>query len=224
MQIHTITRGPFNRYLIGDSGWILVDTGIPRTERMVLSALREYHVAPRELRLILLTHGHIDHAGAAAALKRLTGARVAIHERDRELVETGRVVVPAMWNPAVRAMAKPIDWVASLMRFPPVPADIVIHDEGLDLAEFGVRGRVIYTPGHTVGSISLVLDSGEAFVGDLGAGVGIGGGKARIPPAGNDRQQVLESWRRLFALNVTRIYPGHGPDLPASEMRAALGW
>lgn len=223
LQIHTITMGPFNRYLIGDSSWILVDTGIPRTEGLVLRALNSLHIGPHELQLILLTHGHIDHAGAAGALRSRTGASVAVHERDRELIETGKVDVPRMWNSAARVAARPIEWIASAMRMPPVPADVVIHDEGLRLDEFGVQGRVISTPGHTSGSVSLVLDSGQAFVGDLGVRTGGPGRKARIPPAGNDRQQVLDSWKRLLDLNVTRIYPGHGPDFDAAEMRDILG-
>lgn len=222
-QIHTITIGPVNRYLIGDGSWMLVDTGIPLTERMVLGALERLHIEPHELRLILLTHGHVDHAGAASILRRRTGAKLAIHESDRELVELGRVVVPQMWNPTARALVKPVMWIASLMRFAPAPVDIVIPDHGLELHDLGVRGRVIHTPGHTRGSVSLVLDSGEAFVGDLG-GVARGpGGRAGIPPAGNDRQQILESWKRLFELGITRIYPGHGPELSAAEMRAGLG-
>ena len=221
-QIHTVTIGAFNRYLIGDSSWMLLDTGIPGSKGMVLRALQRLGVEPQQVRLILLTHGHVDHAGAASALRELTGATLAIHEQDRKLVETGRVVAPKMWNPTARVIARPVEWIASLMRFTPVPVDLVIRDDGLRLDEFGVRGRVVHTPGHTSGSVSLVLDSGEAFVGDLGAAVRGPRRKAGIPPAGNDRQQILESWKRLFQLGVTRIYPGHGPDFSAAEMREAL--
>jgi glyoxylase-like metal-dependent hydrolase (beta-lactamase superfamily II) len=222
LQIHTITVGPVNRYLIGDSSWMLVDTGVPLTERMVLRALERLRIAPQQVQLILLTHGHVDHAGAASALKRRTGARLAIHESDLELIESGRVVVPRMWDATARVLVKPVEWIASMMRFPPVAADIVIGDGGLALHDLGVRGRVVHTPGHTSGSVSLVLDSGEAFVGDLG---GMGGPRrsAGIPPAGNDRQLILESWRRILELQVTHIYPGHGPSLSAAEMRAGLG-
>ena len=223
LQIHMITKGPFNRYLVGDSSWILVDTGIPRTEGLVLDALEKFGLKPQELRLIILTHGHIDHAGAASALHRLTGAPVAVHERDRELIETGKVAVPRMWNSLARVVARPIEWAASKMRMPPARADIVIKDDGLLLNEYGIQGRVVYTPGHTSGSVSLVLDSGDAVVGDLGTALGWPRRKVGIPPAGNDRDQVLESWRRLLGLNVTRIYPGHGPDFLAAEMRETLG-
>jgi glyoxylase-like metal-dependent hydrolase (beta-lactamase superfamily II) len=222
LQIHTITIGAFNRYLVGDEGWILIDAGIPYTAGRVERTLAWLGVDPREVRLILLTHGHIDHAGSASALQRLTGASVAIHERDRAWVESGYVAVPRMWGRVGQIAGRPIEWIARAMRFPPVQADVVIGDAGLSLESYGIHGRVIHTPGHTRGSVSLLLESGEAFVGDLGGGAHGPGRKPGIPPAGNDRNQILASWERLFREGVTTIYPGHGPLLPASAMRAAL--
>jgi len=221
-QIHTVSIGAFNRYLVGDERWILVDTGIPHTAGRVSRTLTRLRIEPRQVGLILLTHGHIDHAGSARALQMWTGAKVAIHERDRAWVEEGRVTVPRMWSRAGRIAALPVEWIARRMSFPPVCADVVIGDDGLSLEEYGIHGRVIPTPGHTWGSVSLLLDSGEAFVGDLGGMAG-SGGRARIPPAGDDPQQMFASWKRLFDAGVTTIYPGHGPSLPASTMRAALG-
>jgi glyoxylase-like metal-dependent hydrolase (beta-lactamase superfamily II) len=220
-QIHTITIGAFNRYLVGGEGWILVDTGIPFTAGRVQRTLARLGVDPGQVRLILLTHGHIDHAGSARALQQLTGAKVAIHELDREWVESGTVAVPRMWSRVAQVAGRPIEWIASVMRFPPVHADVVIGDEGLSLESYGIHGRVIPTPGHTPGSVSLVLESGEAFVGDLGGAHGPGR-QPRIPPAGNDRTQLLASWERLFRQGITTVYPGHGPSLPASAMRASL--
>jgi glyoxylase-like metal-dependent hydrolase (beta-lactamase superfamily II) len=49
----------------------------------------------------------------------------------------------------------------------PCPVEVSIRDSGLPLNDYGISGRIVYTPGHTKGSISVVLDSGEAFVGDL---------------------------------------------------------
>jgi len=222
-DIHTITIGAFNRYLVHDEGWILVDTGIPHTAGRVARTLQTLGVAPQQVKLILLTHGHIDHAGSVRALQELTGARVAIHHRDRELVETGRVVAPPMWNAAGRVVDAALARITRRMHFAPVQADIVIGDEGLSLVEFGIHGRVIHTPGHTWGSVSLLLDSGEAFTGDLGGMGGWWGADPRIPPAGDDPGQIVNSWKKLFAAGITTIYPGHGPSFPAQAMRDALG-
>ena len=222
-QIHVVTNGFYNRYLLHDEGWILVDTAVPHAAPRVMRTLQKLGVEPRQVKLILLTHGHVDHAGSARELQELTGARIAIHYRDQELVETGRVVAPPLWAPGGRVVNAALARITRRMHFPPVKADIVIGDEGLSLAEFGIHGRVIPTPGHTWGSVSLLLDSGEAFVGDLGGAGGWRGRAPRIPPAGDDPQEIVNSWKKLFAAGARTIYPGHGPSFPAQAMRQALG-
>jgi hydroxyacylglutathione hydrolase len=223
VQVHAIGIGAFQRYLIHDEGWILVDTGIPHTAGRVMRTLRSLSVEPSALRLILLTHGHVDHAGSARALQELTGARIAIHYRDQELLEKGLVVAPPMWNAAGRVTGALLARVTRHMHFPPARADIVIGDEGLSLAEFGIHGRVIPTPGHTWGSVSLVLETGEAFTGDLGGAGGWWPGDPRLPPAGDDPQQLVASWKKVLDAGATTIYPGHGPSFPAEAMRQVLG-
>ena len=222
-DIHVVTIGAFNRYLIHDEGWILVDTGIPYTAGRVMRTLQQLGVELGQVRLILLTHGHVDHAGSAAALQGLTGARIAIHYRDQELLEKGQVVAPRMWNAGGRVIDRALARITRHMHFPAAKADIVIGDEGLSLGEFGVHGRVIPTPGHTWGSVSLLLDTGDAFVGDLGSAAGWRGGVPRIPPAGDDPQEIVQSWKKLLAAGASTIYPGHGPAFPAQAMRQALG-
>lgn len=223
LQIHPVTIGAFNRYLIHDEQWILVDTGIPHTAGRVMRTLQTLGLEPQQVKLILLTHGHIDHAGSVRELQERTGARIAIHYRDQELVETGRVVAPPMRNAAGRVVDAALARITRHMHFPPARADVVIGDEGLSLAEFGIRGRVIPTPGHTWGSVSLLLETGEAFVGDLGGAGGWRGGAPRIPPAGDDPQEIVNSWKKVLAAGATTIYPGHGPSFPAQAMREALG-
>ena len=223
MDIHVISIGAFNRYLIHDEGWILVDTGIPYTAGRVMRTLQTLGLEPRQVKLILLTHGHVDHAGSAKALQQLTGAHIAIHHRDRELLETGQVVAPRMWNPAGRLLDAALAGITRHMRFPAAKADIVIGNDGLSLAGFGIHGRVIPTPGHTWGSVSLLLDTGDAFVGDLGSAGGWRGAAPRLPPAGDDPQELVNSWKKLLAAGAATIYPGHGPLFPAQAMRQVLG-
>lgn len=103
----------------------------------------------------------------------------------------------------------------------PCPPDILVDDE-LPLADFGVRGRALHTPGHTSGSLSLLLDDGSAFVGDLCARIPLIGGRSYVPFFGEDQEIVYASWRRLLAAGATRIYPDHGPAFPASALRDEL--
>jgi glyoxylase-like metal-dependent hydrolase (beta-lactamase superfamily II) len=85
--LHRIDLGPVNAYLLDTgAGPVLVDTGFAGDELRILGALAELAVGPRELRAIVVTHAHPDHAGGAAALRAATGAPVYLHPRDAERV------------------------------------------------------------------------------------------------------------------------------------------
>jgi len=98
MDIHTISIGVVNRYPVHDPGWMLVDTGIPYTQGRVARTMNSLGIHPADIRLIVLTHGHVDHAGSARAIQQLTGARIAIRRQGQPLLEQGLVVVPPVWT------------------------------------------------------------------------------------------------------------------------------
>jgi glyoxylase-like metal-dependent hydrolase (beta-lactamase superfamily II) len=106
------------------------------------------------------------------------------------------------------------------LRVPTLVPDILVGDEGLDLAPYGVDGRVVHTPGHSPGSLSVVLPSGEAFVGDLA----MNGAPMCLHPRfgvfAQDPDIVLASWRSLVAMGVRTVYPAHGRPFPASALQA----
>ena len=89
--------------------------------------------------------------------------------------------------------------------FRSVKPDIVVSQE-MPLGEFGVDGFIVPTPGHTEGSISVVLPTGEAFVGDLAVNF-IG---SVFPPFAENTQVLLKSWRKLVGQGVKTIHPSHG--------------
>lgn len=225
-RIHVIGVGIVNRYLVSDgdsSGWILVDTGVPYTGRLLLRrSLLRLAIAPQQVKMIVLTHGHVDHAGGAASARQLTGAPIAIHRANHDLLERGLVVVPPLWSRAGRVVRAMLQATTGLLRFPRRKADVVIYDEGLTSEELGLRGRVVHTPGHTAGSTSLLLESGDAFVGDLVAGPTRSSERPRLPPAGDDQRQMADSLCRLLGAGAKMIYPGHGAPFAASFAREML--
>jgi hydroxyacylglutathione hydrolase len=107
-----------------------------------------------------------------------------------------------------------------LLRAPIIEADLLLGDEGLDLEPYGVSGRIVHTPGHSPGSVSVLLPSGEAFVGDLA----MNGPPMCLRPSFGifaDRpEQVPASWRRLVAMGARVAYPGHGNPFPVSALPA----
>ena len=126
----------------------------------------------------------------------------------------------------------PTGWAASLFRKTPVPhqpyeafsPDILLTDgEVLRLDEHGVAGEIRHTPGHTAGSLSVVLADKRALVGDLVAsGVLIGGlfrlGRAIRPPFEDDPGAVGRELQSLLDLGVEKFFMGHGGPLEAREV------
>ncbi len=151
----------FNTYVIRGQRHILVDPGPPDAAGELLEQLSRNRISLGEIGLIVLTHGHPDHFGSAARLKEWTRAPVAVHELDAEYVHWG--TVPPL---------KPVTRLGSLFKFAynaksePVEPDVILH-EGDKLNRYAGRGRIILTPGHTAGSISILLPDGTCLVGDL---------------------------------------------------------
>lgn len=212
-----------NTYLLRGARCVLVDTGNPGSEQTILRRLAQHGVRPHDIALILLTHGHVDHVGSAAALRALTGAPVAIHPRDAAALRAGR-------NPPLRPSGRS-GQVLRLMPFirrgsPPVEPDIVI-DGPFDLSGYGVAGTVLATPGHTPGSLSVLLPDGDAIIGDLLMG-GYAAGKLR-PHVPNDHYfiddlaQARASLRMVLGHDPQRLYVGHGGPLRAETVRARFG-
>jgi len=221
-KIHVKLFGTTRGYLIEGQGNILIDTGLAGSEKAILRWLHTISVRPDEIRLIVLTHGHVDHAGSAFALKQATGAAVAVHHLDRSWVENGIVAWPTpatTWGRVARLILSP---VKPLLRFTGVPVDVVVGDEGLSLAVYGVSGRVVHTPGHTLGSISVLLETGDAFVGSLAHN----GLPLRLRPGlpifADDVPGLRQSWRTLLDLGAHTIYLAHGRPFPADVIRQAL--
>ena len=216
MTIHRIHMGPFtNAFVIkAESGCVLVDAGFPRQEKSFRKQLKRISLEPRDITLIVATHGHADHVGSLRALKGETGAAVVIHRADSHLLQKGILTIPPAVTVWGRFLALVFRVFLSLGRFEPVKPDIIIEQE-VPLQEFGVSGKILPTPGHSPGSVSVVLDSGEAFVGDLAVnafplGMGLG-----VPSLAENVQQIYRSWDILLSAGATMVYPGHGKPFPA---------
>jgi glyoxylase-like metal-dependent hydrolase (beta-lactamase superfamily II) len=166
---------------------LLVDLGWPGTMGRMQASLNRMGVSLKEIRYGLATHYHIDHAGLAQELKQ---AGVPILVLD--------VQVSAI--PLMKRWIKPQDQYV----------DITLHDNvTISFAEsrsvlerIGIPGEILHTPGHSEDSISLLLDDGSVFTGDLTQPAFIGV---------EDSAVVLASWRLLRERGATRVYPGHGP-------------
>ncbi|MHB0859570.1 MAG: MBL fold metallo-hydrolase [Anaerolineae bacterium] len=225
----SIGLGSVNAFIVrGDGGAILVDTGFPGTHRLLLRALRRAGLALEDVSLILITHGHVDHFGSAAALRQRCGAPVAIHRADADCMRRCR-------NAPFRVLSPRGYLLLPFAGRGPLPGargcepDMVI-DGAMSLEPYGVAGTVLPTPGHTPGSLSLVLEAGAdgervALAGDLLIGLPIW--RRHIPTwplVANDVAAMHWSLRRLMAYSPDIVYSAHGGPFLADAIRASFPW
>jgi glyoxylase-like metal-dependent hydrolase (beta-lactamase superfamily II) len=220
-RIDTVRIGVTNVYILRDRGTVMIDPAAPvRSTEAPRSVVEALGLPPR-LDLMVVTHAHFDHVGACLPLRRATRAPIAVHRRDAEWLRAGKAVWPTgvtAWGKFIRSVIGVP--VMPLVRMPTLEPDILVDDEGLDLAPYGIEGRVVHTPGHTPGSLSIVLPTGEAFVGDLamnGAPMCL---RPRFGIFAHEPDIVPGSWRRLLAMGVRTVYPAHGRPFPASALPA----
>ncbi|MFE2428096.1 MBL fold metallo-hydrolase [Streptomyces sp. NPDC059373] len=187
-------------------GYALVDTGPAGSEAAILQAIHELGGAPEDVREIVLTHAHEDHAGSAAALAAATGARVLAGAADADAVR-GRAAVPP---PVLEPWELPIWERVSALGLPAAPAARVDR-ELADGDQLDWGARVFHVPGHTPGSIALHLPAaGVLFTGDT---ISFAEGRPRPGVFNNDREQVLAGYARLAALDTDTACFGHGEPL-----------
>jgi hydroxyacylglutathione hydrolase len=188
-----------NCYILADEATreaVVIDPGGDEDE--ILDILNRNNF---QLKLIIDTHGHFDHVDANQPLKDATGAKIAIHKLD----------APALSRPSQEALF----FTGNRVRLS--QPDILLK-EG-DVLTFGqYRLKVLHTPGHTPGGISLILeDHPYVYVGDLLFAGSIG----RTDFPGGDFDALINAVRtKIFPLgdNYT-VYPGHGPVTTVAQER-----
>ncbi len=222
INIHPIQMGLVTVYAIKADGVILIDGGGPHKLANFKRGIEEAGIRPEEVQLIILTHGHWDHTGSTRDIQELTGAMALMHQADVHLLVPSNPSQP----PGLTAWGKIISFISKfytpLIHLPLFQVDIVSGGEEISLAEYGIPGMVIPTPGHTWGSVSVLLDSGEAFVGDLAMNAFPLRLSPGLPIFGDDMQVIIESWRKLLPRGVKTVYPAHGRPFPVEVMRKAI--
>jgi glyoxylase-like metal-dependent hydrolase (beta-lactamase superfamily II) len=103
-----------------------------------------------------------------------------------------------------------------------VKVDIALTDDGLSLPDFGIPGRVVHTPGHSSGSMTVLLDTGEAFVGDLAMNRFPLCLSPSLPIFADNPDAVVNSWRFLIELGAKTVYPAHGKPFPIAVIEKLI--
>jgi glyoxylase-like metal-dependent hydrolase (beta-lactamase superfamily II) len=192
MPSHTIVNVGYKstNYWIISAGTsrFMVDIGWPGTLGTMKANLKKMGVPLKEIRYALATHYHIDHAGLAEELKR-EGVPLLVIEHQVAAI------------PVMKTWIKPADNYVEIT----VQGNVVIsfEESRVLLKKIGIAGEIVPTPGHSDHCVSLLLDDGSVFTGDL------------PPEAGSfDNPTALATWQFLRERGAKQVYPAHGPVRP----------
>jgi hydroxyacylglutathione hydrolase len=201
-----------NSYLIKtDAGFFLIDTGMKKKRAQIEEALEKAGCNPGDLRLIIITHGHLDHVGNAAYFRDKYGSKIAMHLEEIRMAESGDMFIDK--GGIVVGLVSVLMSVFGLSDYERFTPDLYLEDNQ-DLSEHGFPATVLHTPGHSNGSISLLTVEGVLFCGDIY-------GNAKKPEKTTliqDQGNFDQSIKRIKTLDAHTFYPGHGFQFKAEEL------
>jgi hydroxyacylglutathione hydrolase len=230
-------------YLIKkENQYILIDTGYEEDWDLFLMGLKNAEVEILQISHIILTHHHDDHCGLLHNILQENGSiRVVMSRLCKDLILKGKndqTHGGGLLNRRVAflihrkqfylsiILKKKVD-KANNLKFRPYQirnCDILV-DEEPRLRDIGIPldGRIIQTPGHTVDSISVLLDDGDCFIGDAAAHM--------LPFAGTkycvificDMDEYYRSWEKVIAAGARQIFPAHGKPFDIEKLKSNIG-
>jgi len=211
-----VLGGRSNVFLVSAGGRnLLVDTGPAFLWRPLSRRLEGLGV--EQLDGLALTHAHFDHAGNAARIRGMFACPVYAHRSEAGWLEAGRNPVIRGTSPFGAAVARVAALLPErLLAYVPCAHDAAV-DARLDLPDLGLETYILHTPGHTRGSISVIVGGEVALAGDCLFGVFR---STAFPPFADDPGELVKSWGRLLDTGCRTYLPSHGGEKSAGELRA----
>jgi hydroxyacylglutathione hydrolase len=224
-QIITIKLKYSNVHLIRAAKPVLIDAGSPMDWMLLEEQLALQNLKPCDIRWIVVTHAHQDHAGLAPQFQQKCGTQIAMHQNDVSIAAKGG------FDPDLKftSFTSRIVWKLVDYTYPAFTPNLIwnlAQGEAVDLVALGISGRAVSVPGHTKGSLAVALADGSAFIGDMIAG-GYFGGTINPTAASEhyfhgDAAANYRSLRSLLGGNVHTFYLGHGGPVSRDNVLQAV--
>jgi glyoxylase-like metal-dependent hydrolase (beta-lactamase superfamily II) len=212
-----IELGFTNCYLLPcPEGHLLIDTSYPQYYNLFKQKLETLGIPLSRIKYLLLTHHHDDHAGFAAPLAQESGCRIMVHRNALLPLKRGESEPDLLpFNRRIKIIFGLFRLFHKEFKFPPLilsDNDIFIEQDNIEvLQSIGLEGQILCTPGHASDSISVILSTGQAFIGDAAMNFLPGSGIHYHPIYIKNIQEVYESWKKLKRCGAKILYPAHGP-------------
>ncbi len=210
-KIFRALQGRCNCFLITkDSKYLLVDTGRENNWDALCRNLETLGVSANSSINLVLTHCHFDHAGNAASIKEKYKALTIVHSSESIYLTNGEnpgIVGSTLFTKLLtNKFIQPK--IHNHFRYKPALYDVLV-EEKYDLGSIGISGYIIHTPGHSPGSISIIVDDEIAIAGDTMVGMFRG---SIFPPFALEPKLMVKSWKKLLDTGCATFLPAHGSE------------
>ncbi|NOZ45425.1 MAG: MBL fold metallo-hydrolase [Chlorobi bacterium] len=217
IQIHQVYSGFYNSFLVCvNNNCVLIDTGREAGYKRLYQNIIKKINTSSQLKALILTHTHFDHCENAFRLKKDFGVKVIVSTFEANYLSSGYCPLPKGTN-------KISDFLSGFghrilknyFSYQPVKADILISGKQ-NLNKLGFPELEIFpTPGHTKGSISVIVNKKIAIVGDALLRIIQ---NSTFPPYADDVPELIKSWKVLLNTDCTMFLPGHGFEISKDEL------
>jgi hydroxyacylglutathione hydrolase len=205
-EIFRIMSGRSNVFMLTNGKKnILIDTSVSRLWRKVQKQLGNFGI--KKIDYLILTHAHFDHAANANRIKEKFLTSVIIRKEEAGYLSNGDNILPKGTTIVTRAIENTVGrLLLSRFKYEPCKSDLLI-DSDYNLNELGFKAYLLHTPGHTIGSMSLIIDDEIAIVGDAMFGIFKW---SVFPPYAEDKDLMIKSWGKLLETKCSEFLPSHG--------------
>ncbi|MFT8314591.1 MAG: MBL fold metallo-hydrolase [Clostridium sp.] len=209
-KIYQTLDGRSNSFLVSNGEkYILIDTGRKNKWKELKNKLDELGVNENSIDSLILTHTHFDHAENAYNIKENYKANLIVHKSEEDFIRNGNNPVIKGTNLATGFITRILgESLRKFYKYKAVTCDIVVEDN-FNLVDLGFEAYILHTPGHSIGSLSIIIDNEIAIVGDTMFGVFR---NSVFPPYAEDKITMIKSWKKLLNTGCSLFIPAHGTE------------